>query len=83
MIFINCKWFSTRWQWSVNCTRIENKQPYTRGEYNTQNNTKTPNTQNRMQNIYIKKQENIQSFSILSDDRSKASSKTIPPHSAI
>jgi hypothetical protein len=25
----------------------------------------------------------IHSFSILSDDRSKASSKTIPPHSAI
>ena len=28
-------------------------------------------------------QSNIASFSILSDDRSKASSKTIPPHSAI
>jgi len=27
--------------------------------------------------------QNIHSFSILSDERSKASSKTIPPHSAI
>jgi len=57
MIFINCNWVSTQWQWSVNCTRIESKQPYTRGVNNTQNNTKTPNTQNRMQNIK-KKQEN-------------------------
>jgi len=27
--------------------------------------------------------DRIHSFSILSDDRSKASSKTVPPHSAI
>jgi len=33
--------------------------------------------------IYIKLHSFIHSFSILSDDRSKASSKTIPPHSAI
>ena len=33
------------------------------------------------ESIYVLK--NVPSFSILSDDRSKASSKTIPPHSAI
>jgi hypothetical protein len=32
MIFNNCNWVSARWQWSINCTQIENKQLYTWGE---------------------------------------------------
>ena len=45
MIFIYCNWVSTRWQWSVTCTKIGHRQHKRRN--NTQNNTKTQNTQNR------------------------------------
>ena len=44
---------------------------------------KTPETLNVRHQLMHFQYNNIHSFSILSDDRAKASSKTIPPHSAI
>jgi len=32
IIFTKCSWVSTTWQFSVNCTQIENKELYTWGE---------------------------------------------------
>jgi hypothetical protein len=56
MIFINCDWVDTRWQWSVNTYTNKNKENnYIHKETDTQNYTKTQSTQNRRQDIQNKK----------------------------
>jgi tRNA G46 methylase TrmB len=56
MIFINCDWVDTRWQWSVHLyTNKMKENNYIHKETDTQNYIKTQSTQNRRQDIQNKK----------------------------
>jgi hypothetical protein len=56
MIFINCDWVVTRWQWSIYLYINKKKEKkYIHKETDTQNYTKMLSTQNRRQDIQNKK----------------------------
>ena len=52
MLFIDCDWVSTRWQWSVNLYKIRKETAKMEKQYTKkyQNNIKTQNTQNIKKN---------------------------------
>ena len=84
-IFGNCNWVATRWQQysthlHINSTQNDTKQMIHR---TTQQFWKSAGRAPSWLVISWHLPSFIHSFSILSDDKSKASSKTIPPHSAI
>jgi len=56
MIFIYCKWISTRWQWSVNLYKNRKETAIYKRITNTQNSTIAQNTQNRKQTHQTGKQ---------------------------
>jgi hypothetical protein len=55
VIFFNCSWVSSWWQWSVNLYKNRKETTVYMRRNTTQNNTKTQNTQNRKKNINNKK----------------------------
>jgi len=56
MIFIYCKWIFTWWQWRVNLYKNMKETAINERRNNTQNSTKTQDTQNRNQTYTTRNQ---------------------------